>query len=119
MGERDKPDALRGDLRTDWHRYVDALVPLRPALYGYCRRLTGTVWEAEDLAQDTLVRAFARWGVTNPKIRNPRAYLLRTATNVWIDLQRRRETLQRGAWASRRPARSEGASVVGVWSTSQ
>ena len=29
MGERDKPDALRGDLRTDWHRYVDALVPLR------------------------------------------------------------------------------------------
>jgi RNA polymerase sigma-70 factor (ECF subfamily) len=91
----DKPDALPQDLRTDWHRYVDFLVPLRPVLYGYCHRLTGTVWDAEDLVQDTLVRAFARWGVTRPGIRNPRAYLLRTATNVWIDLQRRRKTESR------------------------
>ena len=101
MGERDKPDALPRDLRTDWHRYVASLVPLRPALYGYCRRLTGTVWDAEDLVQDTLVRAFGQWGVTRPVIRNPRAYLLRTATNVWIDLQRRRGTAARAP--ERRP----------------
>jgi RNA polymerase sigma-70 factor (ECF subfamily) len=97
MAERDKPDALPRDLRTDWHRYVDALVPLRPALYRYCRGLTGTVWDAEDLVQDTLIRAFGRFGVTRPKIQHPRTYLMRTATNVWIDLQRRRATQARGS----------------------
>src|ERR671934_81784 len=82
MSEIDTPDTLRDDLRTAWHRYIDMLVPLRPALYGYCRRLAGNVWEAEDLAQDTLLRAFGQWGVTYPPIRNPRAYLLRIATRA-------------------------------------
>lgn len=95
MTDRDETSALQNDLRTDWHRYVDELVPLRPALYGYCRKLTGSVWDAEDLVQDTLVRAFGRLGVTRPRIQHPRSYLLRTATNVWIDLQRRRATQQR------------------------
>lgn len=81
---------LHAELRAAWHAYVDAIVPHRPALYEYCRRLTGSIWDAEDLAQDTLVRAFGRWGVTSPEIREPRAFLLRTATNVWIDSLRRR-----------------------------
>jgi RNA polymerase sigma-70 factor (ECF subfamily) len=86
--------ALADELRTAWHRYIDALVPLRPSLYAYCRRLAGDVWDAEDLAQETLLRAFGQWGITQPEIRNPRAYLLRTATNVWVDRRRRqsRET---------------------------
>src|SRR5438874_7762772 len=92
MSEAETPETLRDELCTAWHRYIDMLVPLRPALYGYCRRLTGNVWDAEDLVQDTLLRAFGQWGVTYPEVRNPRAYLLRTATNVWIDVLRRRET---------------------------
>ena len=100
MTELETPDTLRDDLRTAWHRYIDMLVPLRPALYGYCRRLTGNVWDAEDLVQDTLLRAFGRWGVTYPEIRDPRAYLLRTATNVWIDTLRRRETEARAPMAN-------------------
>src|SRR6202158_668164 len=92
MADFELPDALRDDLRAAWHRYVDMLVPLRPALYGYCRRLAGNIWDAEDLVQNTLLRAFGHWGVTYPEIRDPRAYLLRTATNVWIDTLRRRET---------------------------
>jgi RNA polymerase sigma-70 factor (ECF subfamily) len=99
MTEVEIPDMLRDDLRTAWHRYVDTLVPLRPVLHGYCRRLAGNLWDAEDLAQDTLLRAFAHWGVTYPAIRDPRAYLLRTATNVWIDTVRRRETEARSAMA--------------------
>jgi len=67
------------------------IAPLRPALHGYCRRLTRTLWDAEDLVQDTLLRAFGHLGFINHAIRNPRAYLLRTATNVWIDELRRRE----------------------------
>jgi RNA polymerase sigma-70 factor (ECF subfamily) len=83
-------DALHDDLRSAWQRFVDELAPLRPALHAYCRRLTGNVWDAEDLVQEALLRAFGQWGVTEPVIRNPRAYLLRIATNVWIDTLRRR-----------------------------
>jgi RNA polymerase sigma-70 factor (ECF subfamily) len=92
MTEPEPTAALRAELRSAWHHYVDALVPFRPLLHGYCLRLTGSVWDAEDLVQETLLRAFGRWGVTHPGIRNPRAYLLRTATNVWIDALRRRGT---------------------------
>ena len=92
MGEVELPDALRDELRNAWHRYVDLLAPLRPALHGYCRRLTGNLWDAEDLVQDTLLRAFATLGSIHHQIRNPRAYLLRTATNLWIDTLRRRGT---------------------------
>jgi RNA polymerase sigma-70 factor (ECF subfamily) len=87
--------ALADDLRTAWHRFIDLLVPHRPALYAYCRRLAGNLWDAEDLVQETLLRAFGQWGVTEPAIRNPRAYLLRAATNVWIDAQRRLATERR------------------------
>ena len=100
MSDLETSDQLRTDLRTAWHRYIDMLVPLRPALYGYCRRLAGNIWDAEDLAQDTLLRAFGQWGVTYPPIRNPRAYLLRTATNVWIDTLRRRDTESRALLAN-------------------
>jgi DNA-directed RNA polymerase specialized sigma24 family protein len=41
-----------------WRRYVDGLVEWRPALHAYCYRLTGNVWDGEDLVQDTLVRVF-------------------------------------------------------------
>ena len=96
MDQGETSDPLRDALCTAWHLYVDALVPVRPALHGYCRHLTGNLWDAEDLVQDTLVRAFAQWGVTHPAIRDPRAYLLRTATNVWIDTLRGRESEARG-----------------------
>ena len=91
MSEPETPDALRNEMRTAWYRFLDLTAPLRPALHGYCRRLTGILWDAEDLVQDTLLRAFGHLGFVNHTIRNPRAYLLRTATNVWIDELRRRE----------------------------
>ncbi len=91
MAEGENPTTLRDELRTAWHRYVDMLAPLRPALHAYCRRLAGNLWDAEDLVQDSLIRAFGHLGQLNHEIRNPRAYLLRTATNVWIDEVRRRE----------------------------
>src|SRR5215475_15648078 len=92
MAEDETSDPLRAALCTAWHLYVDALAPLRPALHGYCRRLTGNLWDAEDLVQDTLLRAFGTLGSIHHQIRNPRAYLLRTATNLWIDTVRRRGT---------------------------
>jgi RNA polymerase sigma-70 factor (ECF subfamily) len=90
MGNIAIPEELRNELRAAWHRYLDQVEPLRPALHGYCRRLTGDVWDAEDLVQETLLRTFGTLGRIHDPIRQPRAYLLRTATNLWIDGQRRR-----------------------------
>lgn len=82
--------AVQGDVRKPWRRYLDALAPIRPQLHRYCTRLTGNVWDGEDLMQDALVRVFALLGKIDMDLENPRAYLIRTATHLWIDRMRRR-----------------------------
>src|SRR5262245_29162820 len=72
-----------------WRRYLDRLEPHRPALHAYCRRLTGNVWDGDDLVQDTLLKVFAVLARTDVAIDNPKSYLIRTATNLWIDRVRR------------------------------
>lgn len=84
------PDAMRA-LRTQFEAITE---PHRPALWEYCRRLTGSAWDAEDLVQETLLKAFGAL----PRIWQPmnvRAYLFRIASNCWIDQVRheRRTTL--------------------------
>jgi RNA polymerase sigma-70 factor (ECF subfamily) len=81
---------VQRSVRRPWRRYIDRLAEHRPALHAYCRRLTGNVWDGEDLVQDTLVRVFSLLGKTDARLENPKAYLIRTATNLWIDRVRRR-----------------------------
>src|SRR4051794_39918609 len=69
--------------------FLVAIEEHRPALFGYCRRLTGNVWDAEDLVQETLTKAFARAAESHFGIDNPRAWLARIATNTYIDQTRR------------------------------
>ncbi len=73
-----------------WHQYLSDLSPLRPALFRYCRGLTGNPWDADDLVQETLMRGFSILGFGQAEITDPRAYLLRIASNAWIDWQRRK-----------------------------
>jgi RNA polymerase sigma-70 factor (ECF subfamily) len=103
MDEIELPDEMRDALRASWQRYLDLVRPLRPQLHAYCRRLTRDLWDAEDLAQETLLKAFGMLGRIHDPIANPRAYLLRVATNLWIDTLRRRET-ERTAAAPEAPA---------------
>ena len=72
-------------IRKAWHEFIDKTESTRPELYRYCRGLTGTVWDAEDLVQETLVRTFVRFAEIHDPIENPRAYLFRVASNLWID----------------------------------
>ena len=76
-------------VRRPWRRYVDELTAHRPVLHAYCCRLTGNVWDGEDLAQDTLMRVFSLLGKTDTRLENPKAYVIRTAANLWIDRVRR------------------------------
>ncbi len=70
-------------------QFEEAIAPLRAELWRYCRHLTGSVWDAEDLVQDTLVRAFAKLSHIYGQAVPARAYLFRIASNLWIDRQRR------------------------------
>ncbi|XID92712.1 RNA polymerase sigma factor [Paenibacillaceae bacterium WGS1546] len=75
------------------------------ALRKYCFSLTESPWDAEDLVQETWLRALSsgsRFG-DHP---NPEAYLLRTAKNAWIDRSRREMRMTRILKTLREDARS-------------
>lgn len=58
-------------------------------LYGFCVRLAGNVPDAEDLLQETLLRAMRGW----PELRDrerAKAWLFAIATNAWRDISRAR-----------------------------
>jgi RNA polymerase sigma-70 factor (ECF subfamily) len=82
--------ALAASLRTSWHGFLETYEPLRSHLYRYCRHLTRSPWDAEDLAQDTLARAFVTLGQMGEAPPNPRAWLFRVASNLWLDQVRKR-----------------------------
>jgi RNA polymerase sigma-70 factor (ECF subfamily) len=92
-------------LRGTWQRFLDVYEPLRPELYRYCRYLTRTPWDAEDLVQDTLARAFVTLGCMAQQPSKPRAWLFRVASNLWIDRirQPRDESLDTAEEASATP----------------
>jgi RNA polymerase sigma factor (sigma-70 family) len=79
---------LAASSRAVQDAFLIAIEPDRAALWRYCVRLTGSPWDAEDLVQESLTRAFGRlsflWQPTDP-----RAYLFRIASNTWIDRVRR------------------------------
>ncbi len=66
---------------------------LQSMLRRYCLSLTESQWDAEDLAQDTWLKAINALGnIGHP---NLEAYLLRIAKNAWIDQTRRKTKLTR------------------------
>jgi RNA polymerase sigma-70 factor (ECF subfamily) len=94
--ENDFPKQIQDHARAAWHSYIDFFVPFRPELFRYCRRLTGDVWDAEDLVQETMLNGFGVLGRVN-SVANPPGYLVRIATNLWLDAVRRREVAERAA----------------------
>ena len=88
MAPRSEP--LASVLRSSWQGFLDTYEPLRSDLYRYCRHLTRSPWDAEDLAQDTMARAFVTLGQMGDAPPNPRAWLFRVASNLWLDQLRRR-----------------------------
>lgn len=102
---------------------------LQMALKRYCLALTQSPWEAEDLAQDTWVKALGymktsehskqmnehnQMNNTNQSNHtNPEALLLRIAKNTWIDIVRRKATLSRLLEMDQ--PRTEEAAVYGLF----
>jgi RNA polymerase sigma-70 factor (ECF subfamily) len=86
-------DLLGGAVKASWRRFLDTYEPLRPDLYRYCRHLTRSPWDAEDMAQETMARAFVALGLVAEPPRHPRAWLLRVASNLWLNRTRQAREL--------------------------
>ncbi|MDR7072441.1 sigma-70 family RNA polymerase sigma factor [Fictibacillus barbaricus] len=54
-------------------------------LWNYCKYVTGSSWDGEDLYQETMIKSFGllpqRWS----EITDKKNYLFRVATNTWLD----------------------------------
>jgi RNA polymerase sigma-70 factor (ECF subfamily) len=86
-------EALAGAVGQSWRGFLEVCEPLRPELYRYCRYLTRSPWDADDLVQDALARAFVTLGCLHQPLENPRAWLFRVASNVWLNRVRDRREL--------------------------
>ncbi len=73
----------------EYERFVEACMSHVSSIRRYCQIKTGSSWDAEDLLQDTLVKAF-RWHTQHPDREVTRTFLFRIAANAWIDLCRKR-----------------------------
>jgi RNA polymerase sigma-70 factor, ECF subfamily len=62
MAKTELDETLLDAACESWNHFLTQVDGLRPALFRYCRALTGNVWDAEDLVQDTLEKGFAKLG---------------------------------------------------------
>jgi RNA polymerase sigma-70 factor (ECF subfamily) len=80
--------------REQEDRHWSGLEAMRPALHGYLSRRCRDVHEADDIVQDTLVRA-ARYRRSLTSAARLRSWVLRIAANVFRDHVRRTSRLPR------------------------
>jgi len=82
--------AVRPDSLAATDGGADELEQYRRELTGYCYRMLGSAFEADDAVQETMVRAWR--GIDGFEGRSAvRSWLYRIATNVCLDLLRGRQ----------------------------
>jgi RNA polymerase sigma-70 factor (ECF subfamily) len=96
------PTPDEGELRARFERDV---LPLLPSLYAAAMRMTRNPTDAEDLVQDTYLRAFRGFGGFQEGT-NLKAWLYRILTNSFINTYRKKQ---------REPQTVEGPDDIDEW----
>ncbi|HEX2240172.1 MAG TPA: sigma-70 family RNA polymerase sigma factor, partial [Actinomycetota bacterium] len=81
------PTALTAE---DKQRFQAEAIPLLDSLYAAAMRMTRNPADAEDLVQDTMMRAYRSFNRFEPGT-NLKAWLFRIMTNAYINTYRRRQ----------------------------
>ena len=90
MTDRDPARDLLPAMAEARARFMELVAEVRPELHRYCARMTGNVFDGEDVVQDTLAKAYfalSEMGEPPPL----RAWLFRIAHNTAMDFLRRYE----------------------------
>ena len=80
----------RASTETDTFKFEEEAMPFAGALYGAALRMTRHPADAEDLVQETFLRAYRSWDQFEPGT-NLRAWLFRILTNLFITNYRKRK----------------------------
>lgn len=87
---QDETRALLPAMAEARDRFMDLVAELRPELHRYCARMTGSVFDGEDVVQDALAKAYYALGqMMEPP--NLKPWLFRIAHNTAMDFLRRHE----------------------------
>jgi RNA polymerase sigma-70 factor, ECF subfamily len=94
--------------------FEDEAIPLHDSLFGIARQLTSNVADAEDLVQQTMVKAYSSFSSYQSDT-HLKAWLVRIMRNTWIDDHRRNKarpvehlTGDVGGWEERAYERHAG-----------
>ncbi|MBB3126245.1 RNA polymerase sigma-70 factor (ECF subfamily) [Paenibacillus rhizosphaerae] len=71
--------------------FAEMTLPLQSDLKRYCLAKAGSAWDADDLLQESLIKAY-RWHIRFPKREITKPFLFRIAANAWIDMCRSRKS---------------------------
>jgi RNA polymerase sigma-70 factor (ECF subfamily) len=81
-------DAALAELSAARRQFLALVEDVRPELHRYCARMTGSVFDGEDIVQDTLARAYYELSALK-QLPALRSWLFRIAHNRALDFLRR------------------------------
>lgn len=82
------PQGDRSD--SGYETFAAMTLPLQNDLRRYCLAKAGSAWDADDLLQESLIKAY-RWHIRFPNREITKPFLFRIAANAWVDICRSRK----------------------------
>ncbi|WP_123042863.1 RNA polymerase sigma factor [Cohnella candidum] len=73
-----------------YETFAEMTLPLQSDLKRYCLSKAGSAWDADDLLQESLLKAY-RWHTRFPNREITKPFLFRIAANAWVDICRSRK----------------------------
>src|SRR6267154_2381295 len=89
MMDSDQFVAVSGPVDARYLAFLETISTLRPSLHRYCARMTGSVMDGEDVAQEALIEAYRKLDQFDES-RPLKPWLFRIAHNRCIDFLRRK-----------------------------